>query len=42
MHAQNGEVISNLQKVGRIDAGAEALKGLGDVTVTFELMPATK
>lgn len=38
MYAQNGERISNLQKVGRIDSGAEALKGIGNVTVTFELI----
>jgi len=38
MYAQNGERISNLQKVGRINTGVEALKGIGDVVVTFELM----
>lgn len=38
MYAQNGERISNLQRVGRIDSGAESLAGVGDATVTFELI----
>lgn len=38
MYAQNGERISNLQKIGRVDSGVEAMKSLGDVTVTFEAM----
>ncbi|MCD4512028.1 hypothetical protein LQT97_12375 [Brucella pseudogrignonensis] len=38
MYAQNGERISNLQKVGRIDSGIEALGNQGDTNVTFELL----
>lgn len=38
MYAQNGERISDLQKVGRIDSGVEALGNKGDTNVTFELL----
>lgn len=38
MYAQNGEIISNLQKVGRIDAGVEAFARTGNIDVTFELV----
>jgi hypothetical protein len=38
MYAQNGERISNLQKIGRIDSGVEALSTMRDVEVTFELI----
>ncbi|WP_312526707.1 cyclophilin-like fold protein [Comamonas sp.] len=39
MYAQNGERISELQKVGRIDSGVEKLANVGDIHVLFELMP---
>ena len=38
MYAQNGERISNLQKVGRIDSGVEVLERTGNTNVTFELL----
>ncbi len=38
MYAQNGERISELQKVGRIDAGVEMLGRTGNTDVTFELL----
>ncbi len=38
MYEQNGEVISNLQKIGRINSGIEAFKRTGNINVTFELM----
>lgn len=38
MYAQNGERISDLQKVGRIDSGVGALGNKGDTNVTFELL----
>ncbi|MGF6976062.1 hypothetical protein QFZ94_004512 [Paraburkholderia sp. JPY465] len=38
MYAQNGERISDLQKVGRIDAGVEVLGRTGNTDVTFELL----
>ena len=38
MYAQNGERISNLQKIGRIDTGVEVFKRIGNIDVTFELM----
>lgn len=38
MYAQNGERISELQKVGRVDSGVEVLKGAGSTDVTFELL----
>lgn len=38
MYAQNGERISELQKVGRIDSGTEALAKIGGTSVTFELL----
>ncbi|QMV75736.1 hypothetical protein HS961_11375 [Comamonas piscis] len=39
MYAQNGERISDLQKVGRIDSGVEKLANVGNIPVLFELMP---
>jgi hypothetical protein len=38
MYEQNGERISDLQKIGRIDSGVDAFKRTGDIQVTFELM----
>jgi hypothetical protein len=38
MYEQNGEIISNLQKIGRIDSGVEAFKRTGSVSVTFDLI----
>ncbi|WP_075657441.1 cyclophilin-like fold protein [Pseudochrobactrum sp. B5] len=38
MYAQNGERISNLQKIGRIDSGVEVFARTGDTNVTFELL----
>lgn len=38
MYAQNGERISNLQKIGRIDSGVEALGHMGNIDVTLELL----
>lgn len=38
MYEQNGERISNLQKIGKINAGVELFKNTGDIDVTFELM----
>lgn len=38
MYEQNGERISNLQKIGRIDSGVEIFKRTGDIDVTFELL----
>lgn len=38
MYAQNGEIIGNLQKVGRIDAGVEAFGRTGSIDVTFEMV----
>jgi len=37
-YAQNRETISNLQKIGHIDFGAEILDGIGSVDVTFKLL----
>lgn len=37
-YKQNGEVISNLQKIGRIDSGVELFSRTGDMDVTFELL----
>lgn len=37
MYEQNGEVISNLQKIGHIDSGVELFKTTGDTDVTFKL-----
>lgn len=37
-YKQNGEVISNLQKIGRIDSGVELFSRTGDVDVTFDLL----
>jgi hypothetical protein len=37
-YEQNGEVISNLQKIGHINSGVEIFKETGDVDVTFELL----
>lgn len=38
MYRQNGEVISSMQKVGRIDKGVEIFARTGDTDVTFELL----
>lgn len=38
MYAQNGERISDLQKIGRIDSGVEVFARTGDTNVTFELL----
>lgn len=38
MYAQNGEIISNLQKIGRIDSGIEVFKRTGNIDVRFELV----
>lgn len=37
-YRQNGEVIGNLQKIGRIDAGVEIFGQTGNTNVTFELL----
>ena len=37
MYEQNGERISNLQKIGRIESGVEIFNLTGDIEVTFEL-----
>lgn len=37
-YKQNGEIIGNLQKIGRIDSGVELFSRTGDVDVTFELL----
>ena len=37
MYEQNGERISNLQKVGRIHSGVGIFKHTGDTSVRFEL-----
>jgi hypothetical protein len=37
-YKQNGEVISNLQKIGRFDSGVEIFEKTGDVDVIFELL----
>lgn len=36
-YKQNGEVISNLQKVGHLESGVEIFETTGDVEVKFEL-----
>ena len=36
-YRQNGEVIGNLQKIGRIASGVELFAATGDTDVTFEL-----
>ena len=38
MYEQNGEIISNLQKIGRIESGVEIFKRTGNINVTFELI----
>ncbi|WP_322982073.1 cyclophilin-like fold protein [Pseudomonas sp. C11] len=38
MYAQNGERISDLQKVGTVDSDVDVLRHVGDVDVTFELL----
>lgn len=38
MYAQNGERISDLQKIGRIDSRVEIFARTGDIDVTFELV----
>lgn len=37
-YRQNGEVISNLQKIGRIDSGVEIFEKTGATDVKFELI----
>ena len=37
-YRQNGEVISNLQKIGHIDSGVEIFSRTGNTNVTFELL----
>lgn len=37
-YEQNGEIISNLQKIGSIDSGVEIFARTGDAVVTFERM----
>jgi hypothetical protein len=37
-YKQNGEVISNLQKIGRIDSGVEIFGQTGNTNITFELL----
>ena len=37
MYEQNGERISNLQKIGRVDSGVDVFRRTGDIEVTFEL-----
>lgn len=37
-YEQNGEVISNLQKIGRFDGNVEGFKHIKDANVTFELV----
>lgn len=37
-YEQNGEVISNLQKIGRIDSGVDLFKSTGNLDVTFEVV----
>lgn len=34
-YKQNGEIIGNLQKIGRIDSGVEIFEHTGDIDVTF-------
>ena len=38
-YKQNGEVISDLQKIGRINSGVEVFTHTGDADVTFKLLP---
>ena len=38
MYAQNGERISNLQKIGRIDSDVEIFQQVGSTEVTFQLL----
>lgn len=38
MYEQNGERISSLQKIGRIDSGVEIFKRTGDINVSFDLL----
>ncbi|MEU6646840.1 cyclophilin-like fold protein [Saccharomonospora sp. NPDC046836] len=37
-YAQNGEVISNLQPVGHIDAGVDRIDAAGDTDVAFHII----
>lgn len=37
MYKQNGERISNLQKLGRVESGVEFFGQTGDIDVTFRL-----
>ena len=38
MYEQNGERISSLQKIGRVDSGVEVFRRTGNIDVTFELL----
>lgn len=38
MYEQNGEHISNLQKIGRIDSGVEVFRRTGTIDITFEVV----
>lgn len=37
-YKQNGEIIGNLQKIGRVDSGVEIFSRTGDVDVKFGLL----
>ena len=37
-YKQNGEIVSNLQKIGYIDSGVDLLSRTGDAEVKFELL----
>ena len=37
-YEQNGEIIGNLQRIGRIHSGVELFARTGDTDVTFELL----
>ena len=37
-YEQNGEIIGNLQKIGRIHSGVDLFARTGDTNVTFELL----
>ncbi len=38
MYEQNGEKISNMQKVGKIDSGVSIFKNTGNINVKFEVI----
>lgn len=37
-YEQNGEIIGNLQKIGRIHSGVDLFARTGDTDVTFEFL----